>query len=371
MGKQTLPPRLHQADNGWWYVLYHEHGRGQRTSLRTKDSETAKERFSGWLDARSLEELICADPKVSFVLDVWFEDWIQGRMLSEDRYPSVVNHLKDHFGKMSVSEVRRKDSREYIRLRRQGVYGVKVAADGTIRMELLKLRAALNFFRDKVEPSERRLDPKIIPYIELPPASPPRDDIFTLEELYLIYYYCMEDFARAGSKHSGEQGWLTREARFCIIAMETAQRKTAILELNWDQVDLDNGRIQFNPTGRNQTSKRRPPVPISDLLMPMLKIAYQHRKTNLVLDYKTDIHYGVQRIMVDLGLEGSPHKFRHSWASHAAMRGVSMGEIAGVLGDTQRTVEMNYLHLSPDYLRSAINRKPTLEDKSQNAIYPS
>ena len=98
MGKQTLPPRLHQADNGWWYVLYHEHGRGQRTSLRTKDSETAKERFSGWLDARSLEELICADPKVSFVLDVWFEDWIQGRMESEARYPSIVNHLKDHFG---------------------------------------------------------------------------------------------------------------------------------------------------------------------------------------------------------------------------------------------------------------------------------
>ena len=31
--------------------------------------------------------------------------------------------------------------------------------------------------------------------------------------------------------------------RFVMIALETAQRKTAILELKWDQVDLER---QFN-----------------------------------------------------------------------------------------------------------------------------
>ena len=102
--------------------------------------------------------------------------------------------------------------------------------------------------------------------------------------------------------------------------------------------------------------------------MPLLQLAYRHRKNNLVLDSKTGIHYGIERIMDDLKLEGTAHKFRHTWASHAAMRGISMEEIAGVLGDTIKTVEKNYLHLSPDYLRSAINRKPSQNVKLQNAI---
>ena len=33
-----------------------------------------------------------------------------------------------------------------------------------------------------------------------------------------------------------------------------------------------------------------------------------------------------------------------------------MNQIAAMLGDTQKTVEKNYLHLSPDYLRLAVNR---------------
>ena len=51
-----------------------------------------------------------------------------------------------------------------------------------------------------------------------------------------------------------------------------------------------------------------------------------------------------------------PHVFRHTWATHAAEDGVAMNVIAGFLGDTMKTVEKNYMHLSPDYLRSAVDR---------------
>ena len=36
--------------------------------------------------------------------------------------------------------------------------------------------------------------------------------------------------------------------------------------------------------------------------------------------------------------------------------GVAMNIIAGFLGDTAKTVEKNYLHLSPDYRRQAVDR---------------
>jgi len=48
--------------------------------------------------------------------------------------------------------------------------------------------------------------------------------------------------------------------------------------------------------------------------------------------------------------------FRHTWASHSAEDGLDMKIIAAFLGDTMKTVEENYMHLSPDYLRQAVDR---------------
>ena len=67
---------------------------------------------------------------------------------------------------------------------------------------------------------------------------------------------------------------------------------------------------------------------------------------------------GIDRVNSLLGIEGvTPHTFRHTWATRAAEDGVAMETIADFLGDTVETIKKNYLHLSPDYLRSAINRK--------------
>ena len=49
--------------------------------------------------------------------------------------------------------------------------------------------------------------------------------------------------------------------------------------------------------------------------------------------------------------------FCHTWATRAAEDGVPMKTIADFMGDTEETVKKNYLHLSPDYLKEAINRR--------------
>ena len=366
----TKPARIEQAKSGIWYVHYAENGRSQRASLRTKVESVAQQRFGGWLEDRVTAEMMSDDPTVERILELWYTQWIDGRMLSQVRYPSVINNLTKYFGDYRISQLMRRHSKEYIALRSAGTIGTKPAANGTIRQELLKLRAAFNFMWEKVEPRELRIDRSLIPYVELPPESPPRDEIFTKQELSDIYHFCMNDGARAGSKYQGNDSWLTREARFIIFAMETAQRKTAILELTWEQIHMDRKWIRFNPTGRHQTSKRRAPVPISDKLMAMLeKIQSNPRPKTFypvpVLESTTGITHGFKRIMDELGLVGSPHKFRHTWASHAAMDGVPMNQIAAMLGDTQKTVEKNYLHLSPDYLRSAVNR-----DSESYAVTP-
>lgn len=363
---EQKPPRIKRSQHGTWYVHYAEDGRSQRQSLGTKDQKEAESRLAGWLEQRDLDEQLCADPTISFILDTWYDQWIDGRMESQVRYPSIIKNIKKYFGEMPVSSVLRKHSVDYAKMREKGIIGTGPAAPSTIRKEMSSLRAALNFMVNRVEPKERRIPQGIIPYVELPKGSPPRERVFTREELRMIHCYCLVDRNR---QVTGSKERISREGRFCIIAKETAQRKSAIQELKWSQVDFDKKIIRFNPKGRIQTSKKRPALPISDLLMVLLKIAYEERINDFVLDSKTSVHYGVKRIFADLGIEdASPHTFRHTWATHAIEDGISISKVAEFLGDEEETVKKNYKHLQPDYLRDVINRD---NDTAQFALQPS
>jgi site-specific recombinase XerD len=48
------------------------------------------------------------------------------------------------------------------------------------------------------------------------------------------------------------------------------------------------------------------------------------------------------------------HTLRHSFASHAVMRGVDLYTVAKLLGDSLKTTEETYADLSPDFKRQAV-----------------
>tara|TARA_B100000768_G_scaffold140956_1_gene132499 strand:- start:89 stop:1138 length:1050 start_codon:yes stop_codon:yes gene_type:complete len=347
---KRLPPRLEPDTSGNFYAVYSEGGRSRRKSLRTKDLFRAEHRFEGWLEAKRKAQLVEDDPYVEDCLDYWMDQWIRGRMMTEDRYVSVVNNLKEYFGKMRVGQITRKDSATYIELRRSAQITGRIgwgAANSTIQHEMKELIACFNFMRKKVEPRERRLPEHIIPFIEPPEASPPRNRVFSPDELDRLWQYA-----------TAPENCRARECRFIVLAMETAQRKSAIIELQWPQVNLDigKGRIFFNPEGRAQTRKVRPPLPVSSRLRPLLE-QYQAEKTSeFVLDSTTDVQYGLKRIADGLGIKGlTPHVFRHTWATNAALAGKDMAKVAAFMGDTEDTVRKNYIHLTPDYLDDVVS----------------
>ena len=156
---------------------------------------------------------------------------------------------------------------------------------------------------------------------------------------------------------------LHRGGLFVWIAMETASRKRAIEELRWTQVDLRARLIHLNPAGRRQTAKRRPTVPISTALLKVLERAYEARTGDLVLGNSSSIERPFATLCRaahratgnEKFLKATPHCLRHTWATLAARAGVSLFEIAGVLGDDVATVQRVYAHHCPDYLRSAVD----------------
>lgn len=352
------PPRLLQEDNGNWYVYFARNGRAARTSLRTDDQAIAIQRFEGWLETHNMMRP-SSNPIIGNCLDMWFHGWIEGRMLSESRYPSLINNLKVFFGRKRVKDISRADAQQYTKMRERGDIGRCRAASGTIRKELQCLRASLNFMCDRVEPIELRIDRMILPYIELPPPSPPRDRVLTIEEEQMVMDYVDNlppPKPPAGIGHN-QPPLIPRITKFVYMCKYTAQRKTAILELPWDRVYIDRKQINFLPTGRLQTSKRRPFIPMDNRLADFLVRAKAESTSKFVCDGTKNIDNEWKKMVKATGIEGlTPHVFRHTWATRAAMDGISMDKIAAFLGDTVATVEKNYKHLSPEYLSDVVNR---------------
>lgn len=160
--------------------------------------------------------------------------------------------------------------------------------------------------------------------------------------------------------------WETRRDRrarlhlplYTLIALYTGQRRGAILDLTWRQIDLVRGRIDFNPPGRAQTKKRRPIIPIPRPLLAALRRAHRRASCDFVIAYNGnqvgDVKTGLNSAAARAGIpECTSHTLRHTAGTWMAQRGVPMREIGGYLGHSeQRTTEL-YAHHHPDYMENA------------------
>lgn len=224
-------------------------------------------------------------------------------------------------------------------------------ADGTLRRELGALNAALAYAE-----RHKALSAADRPHIELPPPGAARD--LWLDEREEA------DFLDLALATSTGRGRLSRVARFVALALDTAARRGAIEGLAWSRVDLAARRIDFRDPARAVTKKRRVMLPVSDRLLPVLERARWEATRDGLEDSAPVIGRGSIRSAYDAWTDApgfpfpwvTPHVMRHTWATLAARRGVSMFEIAGVLGDTVDTVSAHYLHHSPGHLMAAVNR---------------
>lgn len=143
---------------------------------------------------------------------------------------------------------------------------------------------------------------------------------------------------------------------FIRLALATAARTSAVLELKWQEVNFETGIINF---GRGWGNKRRAKVPMNDELKDCLKIAQEMAITDYVVEYHgapiKRARRAFARLSEELGFKCSPHILRHSAATWMIMEGRSFEEVAKFLGDSVKTVERVYGHHAPDYLKEAAN----------------
>jgi integrase len=246
------------------------------------------------------------------------------------RIADAWKRLAPTFGPLGPHHITEGLCRQYIAERRQ------VASDGTIHVELGYLRSAMRFAR------VRRQWITVEPYIPLPQKPPPKDHHLTRDEARRLVAACSAFHIRL----------------FVVLALSTAARVGALLDLTWDRVDFVRRKIVLANPERAATPKGRAIVPMNDMAFQALEEAHQAAITGHVIEWAgkrvASIKKGVARASDRAGLDASPHVLRHTAAVWMAEAGVPMEEISQYLGHRDvATTRRIYARFSPDYLRHA------------------
>lgn len=358
-------PIIRQESNGHWYAVWSENRRSKRKSLGTKDHAVAEARFAQWLllggHKGEVSEELAAELTVDELWSVYHEKHVQRDTAAPASIEYAWKNLKPFFGAVRPSAIDQDTIDDYEAKRAAGKIG-RPAKSSTVRKELGALRACFNWHASPERGKRRVLDPKDVPAFVLPEESDPRDRWLTTAEIKRL-------LEAAAAMRPGEPR-MGRGERFLWLALETAARKQAILDLTWDRVDFEIGVIDFAVPGMKRTKKRRIVVPISAALMPQLKRMHRERISDKVMDHGAAVWSTVQSIVLKAGLAPkqrietgkkpkstgiSPHTFRHTAATHMARRGVPLYDIAGILGNSLAMVEKVYAKHCPGRLRAAVN----------------
>lgn len=349
-------PWLTEKGGRWqanWYDA--KERRTKSLALHTSDPSEATARFAAFLVNRGQFETD-AGPRLTCgqALDDYWREHCATNVIDRGRSEQIVDRLKVWFGAMPLSDIDIPKCREYAEARRAGTTGWtpkqgqrvdRPGKDGTIRLELTALRAAANHAMKWKRIGPTATPPTPMPSIELP-----------LKPVHKFHHLTKDEFKRVLDAASPA----LRE--FIMLAYYTAGRRRSIEQLTPFQVDLVRRRITLRrpdeTTQQARSKKRRPVVSIDPALLPLVEdLMARNAASGWLLGRNWNFYPDFRKLMVELGLpeKGNPHILRHSRATHLLQSGVSIYNVAKLLGDNVTTVEKVYGDHCPDLVGEAIS----------------
>ena len=152
------------------------------------------------------------------------------------------------------------------------------------------------------------------------------------------------------------------------IALNTGMRKSEILLLKWENVDLKHGFILLEVTKNGE----RREIPINNTVREeLLRITrrldvpyvfFDPRIGNPYQDVKRSFHSACRRAGIK---DFRFHDIRHTFASHLVMAGIDLTTVKELLGHKTIAMTLRYAHLAPSHKVKAVDvLDETLHGKS-------
>ena len=223
-------------------------------------------------------------------------------------------------------------------------------ASGSQRRELTALVAVLNW-----GVRMKRITQADMPFIDLPPNGVPRQNFLTedQEQQFLADALAWRPGQIYPSGLSWQVSWL---GLFVAIGLDTGARHEAVMDLTWDRIDVARWKIDFRDPCKRETRKRRVSVPVASRLKPVLELAHQDAVARLGPNPQGAVFMPHTMVSPWRGFTRdypqwawvTPHMLRHTFITLSLRSGMSVWDVAGIVGASPTTVQQVYGHHSAD-----------------------
>lgn len=318
--------------NGRFVITWWEEGKRRRYRLEA-DTRGDAEREAIDIAKREQDQ-----PKAALTIAELWDEYRSEKI--GRRVATAMKHewkaIGPHFGHFRPDQITDKLCASYAAKRRkQRPKGKKKGQinDGTIWTELGHLRSVLLWAveRQKIDHA---------PPIPRPSKPQPKSRWLTHKEIDRLLAVEMAPHIRLA----------------ITLMLATAARVGAVLDLKWDRVDFERGKVDLRVTDIGPR-KGRAIVPMNDGLRAALLAA----KAGAISDYV--IEWGGERVQsIKTGFRAAcaaaefadvtPHVLRHTAAVHLAASGARMAKIAQYLGHSNEQITAHvYARFSPEHLK--------------------
>ena len=143
----------------------------------------------------------------------------------------------------------------------------------------------------------------------------------------------------------------------------TGARKGELINLVWENVNIENKSITFISTKeyKTKTGETRT-VPLTPSAVRIIekqkginaKYVFTGKEGNKI--NKDKPYRALKTALKKIGINGNLHKFRHTFASHLVIAGESLQAVQELLGHKDIKHTMIYAHLSPNKMQSVVSK---------------
>lgn len=328
-----------------WQLNWSENGRQRRQSLGKITAEQAETcRLAKEYEIQSGQRIFVA----ADLFDDFLREYLQWHALkfpdSHFRVKQICGQCFTAFHGKSLSQITQADVEIWLAQRETRIGHDRhrrrtIVSAATASKELSTLKAVLN----KAVEWKRGL-------IESPAegVAPPKNKRskpihwYSREELSKLYSDCVEF------------------APIWRLMANTGMRRAEAQQLRWSEVSLEEGHIHVLSTETERTkSGRWREIPISEGARASLLLLKTYTdKDGYVLPKMTgpSLSRHFLRDVRRLGLKGSLHSLRHSYAAHLVMAGVPLRTLQTLMGHASFITTERYAHIAKDHLRDQASK---------------